>query len=274
MTEIPKRLPPTRDTLRELYLKSGNRCAFPGCNKALFKENGVFSGQVCHIEAAEPKGERFNKNQTNEQRRQPFNLLIMCYDHHMETNDVPKFPVDRMRRIKEEHEKLFSDVVGSMLNTVTDHTTLTKPLLAENLRRINRVLSWNHSDNELSETLKEMPAIISALHKIPLPSRELFTILVDRAKKVGQFSEALEVSAVEVKQATNLESSEFFECLSILDRSGFTCERSQDEFGNQMIGIVSPPNWTLWVDLKKFCAKERISLSQFTIDLDFSILDD
>lgn len=39
MAETPKRLAPTRDTLRELYLKSGNRCAFPECKKALF--NGL-----------------------------------------------------------------------------------------------------------------------------------------------------------------------------------------------------------------------------------------
>lgn len=54
MPEIPKRLAPTRDTVRELYLKSGNRCAFPGCNKALFNAKGVFVGHICHIEAAEP----------------------------------------------------------------------------------------------------------------------------------------------------------------------------------------------------------------------------
>jgi hypothetical protein len=58
--EKPKRLTPTKDTLRELYLKSGNRCAFPGCHKALFNSKGVFVGQICHIEAAESGGQRFN----------------------------------------------------------------------------------------------------------------------------------------------------------------------------------------------------------------------
>ena len=48
-----KRLAPTADTLRELFLKSGNLCAFPACGKLMMNAEGVFIGQVCHIEAAE-----------------------------------------------------------------------------------------------------------------------------------------------------------------------------------------------------------------------------
>lgn len=274
MPEIPKRLAPTRETLRELYLKSGNRCAFPGCKKALFNAKGVFVGQICHIEAAEPGGERFNKHQTNEQRRHPSNLVLMCYDHHVETDDVLKFPVDRMRRIKEEHEKLFSDVVGSMLKTVTDHTTLTEPLFAKNLKKIDRVLRWNNSDDELADALKELNPITTKLAKVPMPSRELFLVIVNRGKE-GGFSAALEVSVPEVQQATNLTSSELRECFSILDGHGFTYDNDTNDFGVQMVGIASPSSgWPLWADIKSFCENEKIDLSQIIINLDFSVLDE
>lgn len=274
MPEIPKRLAPTRETLRELYLKSGNRCAFPGCKKALFNAKGVFVGQICHIEAAEPGGERFNKRQTNEQRRHPSNLVLMCYDHHVETNDVLNFPVDRMMRIKEEHEKLYSDVVGSMLKTVTDHTTLTQPLFAKNLKKIDRVLRWNNSDDELADALKELSSITTKLAKVPMPSRELFLIIVNRGKE-GRFSGALEVSVPEVQQATNLTSSELRECFSILDGHGFTYDNDTNDFGVQMVGIASPSSgWPLWAEIKSFCKKEKIDLSQIIINLDFSLLDE
>lgn len=274
MPEIPKRLALTRETVRELYLKSGNRCAFPGCNTALFNAKGIFVGQICHIEAAEPGGERFNENQTNEQRRHPSNLVLMCYDHHVETDDIQKFSVDRMKRIKEEHEKLFSDVVGSMLKTVTDHTTLTKPLFAKNLKKLNRVLNWKNSDDELAETLKELKPLIRTLTKIPKPSRELFVILVNRAKK-EQFGDALEVSVPEVKQATSLATNELRECFSILDNHGFTYNNDINDFGVQMVGIASPSSgWPLWADIKRFCNKEKIDLSLLIINLDFSVLDE
>lgn len=35
MDEKAKRLKPTVEVLRELYLKSGNQCAFPGCYNAM-----------------------------------------------------------------------------------------------------------------------------------------------------------------------------------------------------------------------------------------------
>lgn len=274
MSETPKRLAPTRETLRELYLKSGNRCAFPGCKKALFNGKGVFVGQICHIEAAEPGGERFNKKQSNEQRRQPSNLVLMCYDHHVESNDVSNFPVDRMKRIKEEHEKLFSDVVGSMLKTVTDHTTLTEPVFSMNLRRMNRVLNWKNSEDELAAELEELRSVTKTLATIPIPSRELFLVVVNRGQD-GRYSAALEVSVPEIQQATGLSTHELRECFSILDAHGFTFDNGTNDFGVQMIGVAAQKSgWPLWADIKSFCKKEEIDAAQIVVNLDFSVLDE
>ena len=66
-----------------------------------------FVGQVCHIEAAMPGGERFNENQTDEDRRSYENLLLLCYQHHIETDDVEEFTVQRMTEMKLSHEALF-----------------------------------------------------------------------------------------------------------------------------------------------------------------------
>lgn len=274
MPETPKRLAPTRETMRELYLKSGNRCAFPGCKKILFKGNDVFVGQICHIEAAEPGGKRFNKKQTNEQRRQPSNLVLMCYDHHVETDDVSKFPVDRMKRIKEEHEKLFSDVIGSMLKTVTDHTTLAEPVFSKNLRRMNRVLNWNNSEEELVDALKDLKSVTKKLAKIPIPSRELFLVVVNRCKN-SRFGEALEVSVPDIQQATGLSKYNLREFISILDTHGFIFDNGTNDFGVEMIGVASPKSgWPLWADIKCFCKKEKTDIAQLVVNLDFSVLDE
>lgn len=101
------RLSPKADVLRALFARSGNRCAFPGCTSSLINERNQFIGQVCHIEAAEEGGERFNPNQTDEERRQYKNLLILCYPHHIETNDVAFYPVQKLREIKAVHEHNF-----------------------------------------------------------------------------------------------------------------------------------------------------------------------
>lgn len=273
VTEVPKRLAPTRDTLRELYLKSGNRCAFPGCKKSLFNIKGVFVGQICHIEAAEPGGERFNKKQTNEQRRAPANLVLMCYDHHVETDDVEKFPVAAMVRIKTEHEKKFSDVVGTMLMTVTDHTTLTTALVPRNLAALNETLKWEQSYEELSDTLAELSKLVDKISKVPGPSRALFAILVKRGER-GRFGADLECSTTDIQQATSLSIGELRECFSILDKAGLTFDNDVNDFGVQMVGIAhAKSGWPVWSDLKKFCEKRGLDLSLLIEALDFSSLE-
>lgn len=100
MQEKPKRLAPTKEVLRELYLKSGNLCAYPGCHNVMCDEAGNFIGQICHIEAAEEGGERFNPHMTNEERRAAGNLMLMCYEHHVVTNNVAEYPVSRLKQMK------------------------------------------------------------------------------------------------------------------------------------------------------------------------------
>jgi hypothetical protein len=101
------RLSPKADVLRALFARSGNRCAFPGCTSSLINERNQFIAQVCHIEAAEEGGERFNPRQTDEERRQYENLLILCYPHHVETNDVDAYPAQMLLEIKATHEQNF-----------------------------------------------------------------------------------------------------------------------------------------------------------------------
>jgi hypothetical protein len=109
-----KRKKPTPETLRELFLKSGNQCAFPGCSHLMMNKEGVFIGQVCHIEAAEEGGERFNENMTDDERAAFPNLMLMCYPHHQVTNDVDAYPVPRLQAMKADHEAKFADVARAM----------------------------------------------------------------------------------------------------------------------------------------------------------------
>ena len=100
---------PKTDVLRALFARSGNRCAFPGCVAALINEHNQLIGQVCHIEAAERGGERFNPLQTDEDRRVYSNLFLLCYAHHVETNDINTYTVQSLREMKAAHERAFEE---------------------------------------------------------------------------------------------------------------------------------------------------------------------
>lgn len=274
MKEIPKRLSPTRNTLRELYLKSGNRCSFSGCNKVLFNAKGIFVAQICHIEAAEPGGERFNADQTNEQRRHASNLTLMCYDHHIETNNVDQFPTAKMKRFKAEHEKRFSDVVGLMLEQISDQTNLADMVLAANLKKLNRTLGWQHSKAELEYVLKDVEGIAKRIKKIPLSARELFLVIVKRGEEC-RVPLTIEISVVEVKLATGQSVQTIRELISVLDSHGFTFENGTNDFGVPMVGVSQlESSWSIWNDLKCFCEAEEIDIAEIIIGLDFSVLDE
>lgn len=98
------RLSTKTQTLKALFAKSHNQCAFPGCNQEMVNSNNDIIGNICHIEAAEERGPRFNKNQTNEERRHYNNLICFCYEHHKMTDDTAKFPVEKLKQIKKDHE--------------------------------------------------------------------------------------------------------------------------------------------------------------------------
>jgi len=67
-------------------------------------ERNVFVAQICHIEAAEPGGQRFNPSSTDEQRRSFDNLLLLCYKHHIETHDISRYDVYALKDMKQRHE--------------------------------------------------------------------------------------------------------------------------------------------------------------------------
>ncbi|MBB6271901.1 tetratricopeptide (TPR) repeat protein [Pedobacter cryoconitis] len=105
--EKAKRLAPEKDTLSLLFSLSGNVCAFPGCDHPIFNEKNKLIAQVCHIEAALEGGERHNENSSNEDRRKFENLLVLCYAHHIETDDVDLYTVEKMQELKSNHETQF-----------------------------------------------------------------------------------------------------------------------------------------------------------------------
>ena len=97
------------DTLKLLLARSGNQCAFPGCTHPLFNDENVFITQLCHIEAVAPNGQRYNAAKSNAETNGYDNLLFLCYRHHKETDDVVKYPVERLKEIKSTHETKFKE---------------------------------------------------------------------------------------------------------------------------------------------------------------------
>lgn len=95
---------PKQSILYKLFSLSGNLCAFPKCGVHIVSDTDQLVGNVCHIEAANEGGERWNANQTDDERRDMSNLILLCATHHLETNNVYVYTVEVLKRMKQEHE--------------------------------------------------------------------------------------------------------------------------------------------------------------------------
>ena len=93
-------------TLKRLFALTGNRCAFPDCPHDVVNQHGDLIAEVCHIEAANSDGgQRFNPDQEDEERRAFDNLIVLCPTHHTTTDNVDEYPVERLQKMKREHEE-------------------------------------------------------------------------------------------------------------------------------------------------------------------------
>lgn len=272
MKEKAKRLAPTREVLRELYLKSGNQCAFPGCYNALMDKNGKFIGQICHIEAAEEGGERFNPNMTNEERRAFDNLILLCYEHHVVTNNVDEYTVSRMKEMKKEHENKFSGVEQKMQNSIVDYGVTNSFSKSQRCKRLSDVLGFGCSNAENEGNSKALNNLLNKMINLPVGTRRLLSIMVRRSfeNRWGQCSVPLH----EISAATGKDIYYIFQHIDILKRGHLISEPEEDEQGCYFCILENDESgWPYWSDIRRFCEKTGININKICVELNFSLFD-
>lgn len=283
MPEQAKRLAPSLSTLRELFLKSGNLCAFPGCEKLMMNADGVFIGQVCHIEAAEKDGERFNSSMTNEQRRDVSNLMLMCYEHHQVTNDVDRFTVEILRGYKRDHESRFSRPDRAILERLTDWTRLDEPSEAQNLKRFNQVIPAGLTEEELRGSAQLLNSLVTRLKVVPVDVRRFVGAVALRMYRVKHtnavqthFRVSDAILASDLRGAFRVGDAAIAQRAKELEAYGLggITEIYDGEMEHPAVFLRRIEGWPFWLELAEFCEKAPESMDAFTVDLDFGRLDE
>jgi hypothetical protein len=137
------------------FRNAGGRCAFPNCNKPILDQNNRLKGEICHIEAAMPKGERFNLKMTNEERRSYENLILLCFDHHEETNNEDLYTVGVLQEMKKAHEENVSTsltLIGSLAEVSITEDVPKVDVNAERIKRAMELLKRQEQFLELERT--------------------------------------------------------------------------------------------------------------------------
>lgn len=270
--EEVKRLAPKQEVLRELYIKSGNECAYLGCHNVLVNENGKFVGEVCHIEAAMPGGERFNPNMTNEDRRSFGNLMLMCHHHHVVIDDVEKYNVEKLKEMKRNHEAKYSGIIGQMMNSITDYGMSLEYTPCCNCKKISRILDWGLTNEENRENAAVLDKHLQKLLDLPIETRQLLGIMVMRSYRdhCGCI-----VPIHEVEKATGLKPESIIQNIEILERRRIASEIDVED-GIPTCSLLEDPEslWLYWDDIREFVKETEIPIERICCDLNFSVFDE
>ncbi|WP_292962358.1 hypothetical protein [Novosphingobium sp. UBA1939] len=278
--EEPKRLAHSKEVLRELFAKSGNVCAYPGCQQMMINKTGQFIGQICHI--AGVRGERFDKDMSNEQRAAAANLILMCYAHHVETNDVNAFPIERLTRMKQEHEAHFSDPGMRMYRAYVDQTSRKTLGKASTVQRLCRVLGWSYTPSETRELVDDINIVGERLSRLDIQSRLFICAVIERARCVKDSYNARSMGCLWLRwddftAATTVTNEEVRRHLEALEahRLGREDQIAVGEYEVPAIMLYETPigGWDLWTAIAEFCEVSGESLRTMIVDLQFDRLD-
>lgn len=152
----------TLQTVKKLFALSGNQCAFPNCNKTLVNSANAKDSNICHIEAANKDGERYRENMTDEERADYENLILLCVQHHDETNNVGIYTVDVLKIMKRNHE---SSILGRIMNKNRSMLINTINAISEidilNIDKNKQINPFNPKDKIEYNAIKRNVALIN-----------------------------------------------------------------------------------------------------------------
>jgi hypothetical protein len=94
----------------KLWVLSGGRCEFPGCNKYLWRDGLTLSednfSHMAHIVAATPGGPRGDRILSAEMAKDFDNLILVCFDHSKQVDGINKdnYSIEELQKYKQSHE--------------------------------------------------------------------------------------------------------------------------------------------------------------------------
>ncbi len=277
------RKPPSKKTLRELYLLSGNQCANPKCATVLINANGTLVAEVCHIRAESPGGPRFDNKLTEDERRSPKNLILLCSTCHTLIDAEPEnYSVRRLTKWKKNRENRFSAVGDTLqqryVEDVTDEADRTDLESPRTLAAYVKFLNDQNSSHTIDDdTPRDVRAYAERIRHLSGEDRELVRAIVEKTIALAGSREGdhgVRVHPDDLKTLTigNRKLSDYR-----ISKLSKTLERNDlgglDYDGEPELYIFSPNIDLVWSELKNYLEDNGYTLRDLICEQKFSLLD-
>lgn len=273
-----KRLPPVDGTTRELYLYSGNQCAFTGCTEALLQQDGNWNCEVAHIYGVKPSSARGNHNLTNEELRESSNLVLLCPNHHNKIDNKnleSTYTVDVVREIKAQHEAKFRTALNGLARII-DSTTAHVVKRPENLCALDGFCT-NMTEDEIRENVALAAPFVDALIKQPAALRDVISlVLVHGSTENTRGSTRVRASATRIQGvSSSITVDELHRRAQSLELDRLLSFEEDDD--HWYFVLVDPTaasvRWDLFVAIHELAAGRADIIRRIIDDLDFSVMD-
>lgn len=275
-----KRLKPLANTLRELYIFSGNMCAMPDCKTLLIDEYGTWIGEVAHIYAASNGGPRANSDLSSEDRRKGDNLILVCSNCHtkIDSNEA-LFSAEKLREIKTVHEAIYRNgLQQAELKDCADEYTITWPQSLGALEAIP-------SDEHYKEAFKSLHTVATRLSKVPPDTRDFLAKCLKRSSERLRSARntELEVLIAEIKGSLSIggiriSNNELRNHMQILEKYDFAYYEEIDDLTGHRESIVLKDEADILSTARSIAKDEQtvtsegcpVTLETILVRLDFS----
>lgn len=147
---------PTDRAVKMLFAASGGVCAFTGSDTPIIRrESGALLGEMCHIRAASLARPRYDPDQSDDQRTETHNLIILRPTHHsLIDQDPQKYSAAALQRMKAQHETRVATILGAMRSGIGGSCTpcfqefkgFRRQSLLPHLSERHEVVDRKHSD--------------------------------------------------------------------------------------------------------------------------------
>jgi hypothetical protein len=131
----------TQKSTKVLWANAAGRCAFPGCQCRLCTDEAAkvapyTIGEMAHICGEKPGASRYDASQSDKQRDDYSNLILLCPNHHTlvdKPETLKKYSVEVLSKMKSDHERYVDGRLEvRSFQTKQEVAAYVYPLLKEN----------------------------------------------------------------------------------------------------------------------------------------------
>lgn len=268
-----QRLPPTSTTTRELYLYSGNQCAYPGCVNSLLKDDSTWNCQAAHIYGVKSGAARGDHDLSDEDLRDVSNLLLMCLEHHKVIDNkasAEQYTVEVVQKMKENHEGRYRQAIAGLVRIVdtTDGSRVDYPTNLGN---------WDgfaDNDQEMAQYIEDMKPWIAAIAAQPPGIRDLIVLILAHGKPGnGSRDERVRVKVTQIEGVAQIGEHEIRRRAVHLEDEGLLSIDAEQG----ILELIDPTSrsigWDLFSELHGLGSVDRAVYRRAIDDLDFTVFD-